>query len=108
MRLRIEKLSENSFILHGKMKEISDYQDLKLLLEKFRKAKNSEGIVVHFDIPQARDINPYILGYWLKLARKDGFKIHLYIISPLLYNSLLRLGMHTFLEIKNDSMELYL
>ena len=108
MRLRIEKLSENSFILHGKMKEISDYQDLKLLLEKFRKAKNSEGIVVHFDIPQARDINPYILGYWLKLARKDGLKIHLYIISPLLYNNLLRLGMHTFLEIKNDSMELYL
>lgn len=108
MRLRIEKLSENSFILHGKMKEISDYQDLKLLLEKFRKAKNSEGIVVHFDIPQARDINPYILGYWLKLARKDGFKIHLYIISPLLYNNLLRLGMHTFLEIKNDSMERYL
>ena len=108
MRLRIEKLNENSFILHGKMKEISDYQDLKLLLEKFRKAKNSEGIVVHFDIPQARDINPYILGYWLKLARKDGFKIHLYIISPLLYNNLLRLGMHTFLEIKNDSMELYL
>ena len=108
MRLRIEKLSENSFILHGKMKEISDYQDLKLLLEKFRKAKNSEGIVVHFDIPQARDINPYILGYWLKLARKDGFKIQLYIISPLLYNNLLRLGMHTFLEIKNDSMELYL
>ena len=108
MRLRIEKSSENSFILHGKMKEISDYQDLKLLLEKFRKAKNSEGIVVHFDIPQARDINPYILGYWLKLARKDGFKIHLYIISPLLYSNLLRLGMHTFLEIKNDSMELYL
>lgn len=108
MRLRIEKLSENSFILHGKMKEISDYQDLKLLLEKFRKAKNQEDIVVHFDIPQARDINPYILGYWLKLARKDGFKIHLYIISPLLYNNLLRLGMHTFLEIKNDSMELYL
>ena len=108
MRLRIEKLSENSFILHGKMKEISDYQDLKLLLEKFRKAKNQEDIVVHFDIPQAKDINPYILGYWLKLARKDGFKIHLYIISPLLYNYLLRLGMHTFLEIKNDSMELYL
>lgn len=108
MRLRIEKLSENSFVLHGKMKEISDYQDLKILLEKFRKANNAEGVVVHFDIPQARDINPYILGYWLKLARKDGFKIHLYIISAFLYNNLLRLGMHTFLEIKNDSMELYL
>lgn len=96
--MRIEQVDENSFILHGKIKEISDYRDLKTLLEK-RKKENA--VEVHFNIPQAKEISSYILGYWLKLARKDGFKFHLYIINPYLYDNLLRFGFHTFFELKN-------
>ncbi|TLD80657.1 hypothetical protein LS70_008790 [Helicobacter sp. MIT 11-5569] len=103
--MKIKQIDENSFTLQGKIKEISDYHDLKSLLEKRRKAGQVE---VHFNIPQAREIHFFILGYWLKLACKDGFKIHLYVTSPYLYDNLLRFGLHIFFEVKNDDMAQYL
>ena len=76
LNLRIEKIQEDIYILRGKLKDISDYQDIKLLLEKIRKAQINE---ISFGIPHAKDISLYILGYWLKLAKDDGFKFHFYI-----------------------------
>ncbi|WP_279127700.1 hypothetical protein [Helicobacter winghamensis] len=98
--MRIEQIDENAYILHGKIKEMSDYNDLKTLLEKRKLAGAME---VSFKIPQAREINFYILGYLLKLARKDGFKFHFLITSPYLYDSLHRFGLHTFFELENGS-----
>ncbi|WP_299545752.1 hypothetical protein [uncultured Helicobacter sp.] len=98
--MRIEQIDDNVYILHGKIKEMSDYNDLKMLLEKRKQAGIME---VSFKIPQAREINFYILGYFLKLARKDGFRFHLLIASPYLYESLHRFGLHTFLELENGS-----
>ncbi len=103
--MRIEKTDENSFILHGKIKEFTDYLDVKSILEKRKRESHVE---ISFTIPQARDINRYLLGYWLKLARKDGFKFHFHISSPHLYDTFVRLGLHKFFEVYNDSVEFYL
>lgn len=103
--MRIEKIQENIYSLHGKMKDISDYQDIKLLLEKMRKAQINE---VFFGIPQAKEISLYILGYWLKLATEDGFKFHFYISNTPLYERFLYLGLHEFFEVVNGEMEQYL
>ena len=87
------------------MKDISDYYDIKLLLEKMRREQNME---VFFDIPQAKEITFYILGYWLKLARKDNFKFHIYIANPYLYNNFLNMGLNEFFKVTNGEMEQYL
>lgn len=103
--MKIKKVKDDVYVLRGKIKEISDYHDMKFLLEK---RKNEPNVELHFEIPQAKEINFYILGYWLKLARKNGFKFHFYIASPYLYDTFVRLGLHQFFEVVNDSMELYL
>ncbi|CAM3473420.1 hypothetical protein [Helicobacter sp. UBA3407] len=103
--MKIKKVKDNVYILRGKIKEISDYHDIKMLLEKHKNEPNME---FHFEIPQAKEVNFYILGYCLKLARKNGFKFHFYIASPYLYDTFVRLGLHQFFEVVNDSMELYL
>ncbi|MCI5969225.1 hypothetical protein [Helicobacter sp.] len=103
--MRIEQIEENAYILHGKIKELSDYHDLKTLLEKRKQAGETE---VLFKIPQAKEINFFILGYLLKLARKDGFRFHLLVTSPYLYDHLYCLGLHTFFEVQNDGVEFYL
>lgn len=103
--MKIKKIDDNTFILRGKIKEISDYHDIKMLLEK---RKNEPNVEIRFEIPQAREVNFYILGYCLKLARKNGFKFHFYIANPYLYDTFVRLGLHQFFEVVNDSMELYL
>lgn len=102
LNLRIEKIQEDIYILRGKLKDISDYQDIKLLLEKIRKAQINE---ISFGIPHAKDISLYILGYWLKLAKDDGFKFHFYISDDLLYERFLYLGLHEFFEVINGEME---
>ncbi|MDD6054977.1 MAG: hypothetical protein SOW25_01480 [Helicobacter sp.] len=107
--MRIEKLDENNYILHGKMKEISDYDDIKTLLEKFKPNSSEQNPAqITFTIPRSKDISYYILGYLLKLARKNHFKFELHIGNPYLYESLLRLGLHQFFKVYNDSMEYYL
>ncbi|MBX7491092.1 hypothetical protein [Helicobacter turcicus] len=98
--MRIEQVEDNFYILHGKMKEMTDYYDLKVLLEKRKQAGKVE---VQFKIPQAKEINFFILGYLLKLARKDGFKFRFLIASPYLYESLHRFGLHIFFELENGS-----
>ena len=87
------------------MKDISDYQDIKLLLEKKRKTQINE---VFFSIPQAKEISPYILGYWLKLAIENEFQLHFYISNTSLYERFLHLGLHEFFEVINGEMEQYL
>lgn len=98
--MRIEQIEENAYILHGKIKEISDYHDLKALLEKRRRTGEIE---VYFKVPQAKEINFFVLGYLLKLARKDGFKFHFLIANPYLYENLHRLGLHTFFKLESGS-----
>lgn len=100
--MRIEEIQENIYVLHGKLKDISDYQDMKLLLEKIRKTQINE---ISFSIPQAKDVSLYILGYWLKLAKEDGFKFHFYLSDDLLYERFLYLGLHEFFEVINGKME---
>lgn len=103
--MRIEKIKDNAFILRGKIKEISDYHDLKTLIEKIRKNGIDE---VYFGIPQAKEISFHVLGYWLKLTRKNGYKLHLFIESPLLYNNIIKLGFKEFLEVINGKLEEYI
>ncbi|WP_297811934.1 hypothetical protein [uncultured Helicobacter sp.] len=103
--MKIIKIDDNTFILRGKIKEISDYHDIKALLEK---RKNEPNVEVRFEIPQAREVNYYILGYWLKLARKNGFKFHFSIANSRLYDTFIRLGLHQFFEVVYDDMEQHL
>ncbi|MDA3967943.1 MULTISPECIES: hypothetical protein [Helicobacter] len=103
--MRIEKIQDNAFMLRGKIKEISDYHDIKALIEKMRKNGINE---VYFGIPQAKEISFYILGYWLKLARKNDFKLHLFIESPLLYSNIVKLGFSEFLEVIDGRLEEYI
>lgn len=105
MVMRIDKIQDNAYILRGKIKEISDYHDMKALIEKIRKLGINE---IYLGIPQAKDINFYILGYWLKLARKDNFKIHLFIESQILYSNVIKLGFEDFLEVIDGSLEEYI
>lgn len=93
------------FILRGKIKQTSDYYDIKTLLEKY---KGKDNVEITFTIPNAKEITYYILGYWLKLVRKNQFKFHIHIGNPYLYESFLRLGLHRFFKVYNDSLEYYL
>lgn len=100
--MKLQKINENTFNLRGKLKDMSDYSELKSLLEKKRKRGELE---VVFNIPNAKEINLYILGYWLKLAKKNNFKFHIYIENSYLYNNFLKLGLHKFFEVINGNME---
>ena len=103
--MRIEKISEIEFILHGKIKEISDYRDIKLIFEKLR-ANEKKDITLR--IPKAKEISPYILGYWLKLAREDGFHFTIHLEDSYLIENFESLGLNHFFEVVNDSMDKYL
>lgn len=103
--MRLEKVSEVEFILHGKIKEISDYKDIKLIFEKLRKNNQKEVIL---RIPKAREISPYILGYWLKLVRHDDFKLTFYLEEVYLVESFESLGLNHFFEVIDDGMDKYL
>ena len=98
--MQVEQIEEGVYILHGRIRDISDYHELKELLEKHRQLGKPK---ILFKIPQAREINSLILGYLLKLARKDGFRFHLLIANPYLYEHLHRLGLHVFFELENGS-----
>ncbi|MDE5603321.1 MAG: hypothetical protein K2I71_05325 [Helicobacter sp.] len=100
--MKLQKINENIFNLRGGLKDLSDYSELKSILEKKRKKGELEVI---FNIPNAKEINFYILGYWLKLAKKNNFKFRIYIENSYLYNSFLNLGLHNFFEVINGSME---
>ncbi|WP_104721779.1 hypothetical protein [Helicobacter mesocricetorum] len=100
--MKLQKIDENTFNLRGKLKEMSDYSELKSILEKKRKKGEVEVI---FNIPNAKEINFYILGYWLKLAQKNNFKFRIYIENSYLYNNFLKLGLHNFFEVINGNLE---
>lgn len=107
--MRLEKIENNHYILHGKIKEMSDYEDLKVILEHLRKDKPQENIQeVIFKIPNAKDINSHIIGHWLKLARKNNFRFHLYIGNTRLYELCYQLGLNNFFEIIDDRVDTYL
>lgn len=103
--MKIEKIDDNNFILHGKIKEVSDYYDIKVILEKRKKIPNTE---IYFKIPQAKEINFHLLGYWLKLARKNGMKFHFYLSHSHLYDTFVLLGLHQFFEVIDDSVDIRL
>ncbi|CAM2923814.1 hypothetical protein [Helicobacter burdigaliensis] len=100
--MRLETLDENSYILHGKLKELEDYFELKRLLLKHKEKQQKE---INFYIPTAREINFYILGLFLKLARYDGFSFSFSLGSLNLYESFLRLGLHSFFKVAYEDLE---
>ncbi|MDE5592234.1 MAG: hypothetical protein K2I63_04710 [Helicobacter sp.] len=100
--MKLQKINENTFVLHGKLKDFSTYKEIKTLLQKI---KNNGIGEVTFGIPLAKSINEHLLGYWLKLARKDSFKIHLYVQNTSLHHQLLNLGLHEFFKITDGILE---
>lgn len=103
--MKLEETEEGALILSGRMSEHEDYIDLRTTIEK-RRSAGEQGIEIY--IPQSEDISPYIIGYWLKIARKNDFKLKIHISSYKLFESLRKIGINNFIEFVDDGVERFI
>lgn len=103
--MKLEETEEGALILSGRLNEHEDYVDLRTIIEKRRAAGDQE---IEIYIPQSEEISLYIVGYWLKIARKNDFKLKIHISSYKLFESLRKIGMNHFIEFVDDGVERFI
>lgn len=88
--------SENSVTIFGNIKSISDFQEIKNILDSITKIHKN----ILINIPESLSITSSVIGYFNKLVLKDNIDLHMKISNQKLIELISDLNLASVFKIQ--------